>query len=429
MAAACDERQSCLRSCSRAVHPRSARNKTISNSRRSVPSPPFPNRANEALPPWLRVRGEFRERFEGFAHSGFTPERDDSYFLSRLRINAVVTPSRFFSATVQLQDARVAQKEVGPTTPPFRGPLDLRMAYADIGDVQKGVVVGPRGPAGARVRRAAADRAPQLDQHRAELRRRTGHDSARRVSGRRVRRIGRANRCRLVRRERQRQSARRRLRLALEARARMRSSSPTFSGAPTATCAPKPRRPATSIRRRSARASTAKLPAGLDYGIEIAGQDGLARLRLDRRLGRALAAARVVRRLLNRPADWRVQLRERRPDADRRRARDVRSAVSDRPRQAGPRRSGRMAQHPPCSRRPRDHTSARMAGHRQPPCLVARQSTRRPLQRRRRADCARRRRRRLDARRSGDRRAADARDRAADSSSPAAMPTCLPDRS
>ena len=103
------------------------------------PSPPFPNRANEALPSWLRVRGEFRERFEGFSHGRFTPERDDSYFLSRLRINAVVAPARLVSATVQLQDARVAQKQVGPTTPPFRGPLDLRMAYADIGDVQKGL--------------------------------------------------------------------------------------------------------------------------------------------------------------------------------------------------------------------------------------------------------------------------------------------------
>jgi hypothetical protein len=104
------------------------------------PSPPFPNRANEALPSWLRMRGEFRERFEGFSHAGFTPERDDSYFLSRLRVNAVVTPGRLFSATVQLQDARVAQKQVGPTAPPFRGPLDLRLAYADIGDVQKGLV-------------------------------------------------------------------------------------------------------------------------------------------------------------------------------------------------------------------------------------------------------------------------------------------------
>jgi hypothetical protein len=103
-------------------------------------SPPFPNRANEALPAWLRVRGEFRERFEGFTHSGFTPERDDTYFLSRLRLNAAVTPGRLFSATVQLQDARVAEKQVGPTTPPFRGPIDLRMAYADIGDVQRGLV-------------------------------------------------------------------------------------------------------------------------------------------------------------------------------------------------------------------------------------------------------------------------------------------------
>src|SRR5215213_8397241 len=99
---------------------------------------PFPNRANEVMPSWLRVRGEFRERFEGFTHAGFTPERDDRYFLSRLRVNAAVTTGRLLSATVQLQDARVAQKEIGSTAPPFRGPLDLRMAYADIGDTQKG---------------------------------------------------------------------------------------------------------------------------------------------------------------------------------------------------------------------------------------------------------------------------------------------------
>ena len=158
-------------------------------------SPPFPNRANEVLPSWLRVRGEFRERFEGFAHSGFTPERDDSYWLSRLRLNATVTPSRLLSATGAGCRMRASRrKQVGPTTPPFRGPFDLRMAYADIGDVQKARRLGPRRPAGARLRRAAADRPPQLDEHRAHLRRRAGHDSARRVSGRRVRRIGRAHR-------------------------------------------------------------------------------------------------------------------------------------------------------------------------------------------------------------------------------------------
>jgi hypothetical protein len=30
------------------------------------------NRANQKLPAWLRVRGEFRERFEGFDNLGFT---------------------------------------------------------------------------------------------------------------------------------------------------------------------------------------------------------------------------------------------------------------------------------------------------------------------------------------------------------------------
>jgi nitrate/nitrite transport system permease protein len=59
---------------------------------------PFPNRANEVMPSWLRVRGEFRERFEEFTHAGFTPDRNDSYFLSRLRVNAAVIPGRLFSA-------------------------------------------------------------------------------------------------------------------------------------------------------------------------------------------------------------------------------------------------------------------------------------------------------------------------------------------
>ena len=39
-----------------------------------APRPPFPNRANTVMPSWLRVRGEFRERVEGFENSGFTAE-------------------------------------------------------------------------------------------------------------------------------------------------------------------------------------------------------------------------------------------------------------------------------------------------------------------------------------------------------------------
>jgi len=94
---------------------------------------PIVNRANQKLPAWLRVRGEFRERIEGFQNQGFTAERDDSYALSRLRVNVAVTPSKHLSFQANVQDARVAGKTVGPTTAPFRGPFDLRTGFADLG--------------------------------------------------------------------------------------------------------------------------------------------------------------------------------------------------------------------------------------------------------------------------------------------------------
>ena len=102
----------------------------------SAPKPPVLNRANDALPPWLRVRGEFRERMEGFDGLGFNDTREDLYYLSRLRLNATITPARQLSFQVQGQDARVARKTVGPTGTPFRAPIDLRMAFADVGTAQ-----------------------------------------------------------------------------------------------------------------------------------------------------------------------------------------------------------------------------------------------------------------------------------------------------
>jgi hypothetical protein len=97
------------------------------------------------MPSWLRVRGEFRERVEGFENSGFTVDRDDAYALSRVRLNATITASKSLSFQANVQDARVANKEVGPTTAPFRGPVDLRTAFADIGDA--------KAPVGARLGR------------------------------------------------------------------------------------------------------------------------------------------------------------------------------------------------------------------------------------------------------------------------------------
>jgi hypothetical protein len=98
-----------------------------------APRAPVFNRANERLPAWLRLRGEFRERLEGFDGLGFNGTREDLYWLTRVRVNATATPSRFVSFQAQVQDARVARKTVGPTAAPFQAPFDLRQAFADVG--------------------------------------------------------------------------------------------------------------------------------------------------------------------------------------------------------------------------------------------------------------------------------------------------------
>ena len=53
----------------------------------SQTSPALPYRANEALPRWLRVRAEMRERVEGVSSLNFIEGRDDNYALTRFRFN------------------------------------------------------------------------------------------------------------------------------------------------------------------------------------------------------------------------------------------------------------------------------------------------------------------------------------------------------
>ena len=100
-----------------------------------APRPPFPNRANEVMPSWLRVRGEFRERAEGVVNGGFDSGRDDVYYLSRFRFSAVMT-GKAVSATIQVHDARVGDKSFAPTGAPFKAAFDLRQAAVDIGSAK-----------------------------------------------------------------------------------------------------------------------------------------------------------------------------------------------------------------------------------------------------------------------------------------------------
>lgn len=107
----------------------------------SAARPPLPNRLNNVLPSWFQVRGEFRQRMEGFDGLGFNAANDDLYQLSRVRLNATVTQSRHLSFQVQVHDARVAQKTVGPTGAPFKAAFDLRQGFADVGNAQSRVAL------------------------------------------------------------------------------------------------------------------------------------------------------------------------------------------------------------------------------------------------------------------------------------------------
>jgi hypothetical protein len=78
---------------------------------------------------------------EGFENSGFNSTRDDGYFLTRFRVGATLTARPWLSGQVQIHDARVAKKTVGPTGSPFSAPFDLRVGYADVGSAKSAVTV------------------------------------------------------------------------------------------------------------------------------------------------------------------------------------------------------------------------------------------------------------------------------------------------
>ncbi len=91
------------------------------------------------MPSWLVLRGEFRERVEGFDNAGFVGDRDDLYYLSRFRFTATAT-GKTVAASLQLQDARVGDKSIGPTGSPFSAAFDVRQAFMDVGNAKTPVL-------------------------------------------------------------------------------------------------------------------------------------------------------------------------------------------------------------------------------------------------------------------------------------------------
>jgi len=92
---------------------------------------------NSELPQWMKFSGEYRARFEDQENMRWRPFNSDRYLLSRLRFGLTLKPLPWLSFVGQAQDGRVLFPHRAPHQPPLQGSLDLRLAYAQIGDVQK----------------------------------------------------------------------------------------------------------------------------------------------------------------------------------------------------------------------------------------------------------------------------------------------------
>jgi hypothetical protein len=92
---------------------------------------------NEILPHWLRMGGEYRDRFEGPQGVGFAPARD-AYLLDRLRVNAAVQPKSWLLFYGEVQDARIFFNDHVATSVSYQDTWTLWQAYPQLGSSTSG---------------------------------------------------------------------------------------------------------------------------------------------------------------------------------------------------------------------------------------------------------------------------------------------------
>ncbi len=93
---------------------------------------------NQQTPSWLNLGVAYRFRFEGRAGNGFRPDRGEGYGLNRVLVDVGVKPKSWLQFHFQGQDARAPGKEPAPGL--FRDPFDVRQAWVQVGDAEKGLV-------------------------------------------------------------------------------------------------------------------------------------------------------------------------------------------------------------------------------------------------------------------------------------------------
>ena len=93
---------------------------------------------NKQLPEWLRFDAEYRARLEeGFSGKLFRANSGDTYFLNRIRLGVGIRPTDWLKFHLEGQDARAFGKNP-PRTSGFYDLFDLRQGYVELGDTEKG---------------------------------------------------------------------------------------------------------------------------------------------------------------------------------------------------------------------------------------------------------------------------------------------------
>ena len=88
------------------------------------------------LPAWLQFSVQARGRLEAPFGVGYVPDSSDVYYLSRLRFDLGVRPTKWLRFFAQAQDSRAIGYDLGPKPASMFDPIDLRQAYVEIGGVE-----------------------------------------------------------------------------------------------------------------------------------------------------------------------------------------------------------------------------------------------------------------------------------------------------
>jgi hypothetical protein len=101
-------------------------------------------RLNQALPRWLQIGGEYRDRPEGQTGIGYGASKD-FYLLDRLRVSMNIQPLEWLLFRGEVQDSRIFFNRHIPDANPYQDTWTLWEGYAQVGSSTEGWVDGLAG--------------------------------------------------------------------------------------------------------------------------------------------------------------------------------------------------------------------------------------------------------------------------------------------